>query len=269
MGEKKDMITRGTLGKTDIEISNIGISSSFGAEQAVYHEAYERGCNYFTWGTFIKGRSAPFKSFVHQMTAAGKRQELVIGLLSYSHTRILGDMFLRLAIKQLGCEYIDGLILGYFSKRPPQRILDWAQEAREKGLIRAIGLTTHNRKMVAPLAAEGILDYFHIRYNAVHRGAEKDIFGKTGASGIGLVSFTATSWRHLLQQKKMPPGRKPPSAGDCYRFVLARKEIDCCMMGVRNLAMLRENLEEIERKGVMSDAELADMAAVGAHIYGR
>lgn len=161
------------------------------------------------------------------------------------------------------------MILGYYSSRPPARILDWAQEVREKGLVRAIGLTTHNRALVVPLAKEKIIDYCHIRYNAVHRGAEEDIFPEIGEERPGLVSFTATSWGHLLQQKRMAEGEVAPSAGDCHRFVLARKEIDCCMMGVKNLAMLRKNLDEIEQKGPMSAKELADMAAIGDHIHGR
>jgi hypothetical protein len=37
-------------------------------------------------------------------------------------------------------------------------------------------MTTHNHTTVVPLAKEGVIDYFHIRYNAVHRGAEEDIF---------------------------------------------------------------------------------------------
>ena len=201
------MLEKRMLGQTDVEVSRIGISSSYGAEQEVYEEAFDRGCSYFTWGTFIKGRSASFKKFIQGVTSAGNRERISIGLLSYSHSRLLGDMFLQSALKQLGVEYVDGLLLGYYSRRPPQRILDWAMEVKEKGLVRAIGITTHNRNIVPNLAAENILDYFHIRYNAAHRGAEQDIFAKTRGANIGLVSFTATCWGKLMEQKKMPGSR--------------------------------------------------------------
>jgi aryl-alcohol dehydrogenase-like predicted oxidoreductase len=262
------MLEKRMLGGTDVEVSRIGISSSYGAEQAVYEEAFDRGCSYFTWGTFIKGRSTPFKKFIQGVTSAGNRERMSIGLLSYSHSRLLGDMFLQSALKNLGVEYIDGLLLGYYSKRPPQRILDWAMEVKEKGLVRAIGITTHNRDIVPSLAAEKVLDYYHFRYNAAHRGAEQDIFAKTHGLNIGLVSFTATCWGKLMEPKKMPEGVVPPTAGDCYRFVLAREEIDCCMMGVKNLTMLRQNLDELE-KGPMSEEELARIKRIGDLIYGR
>jgi len=262
------MFEKRQLGNTGLDISRVGISSSFGAEKGVYEEAFDRGCNYFTWGTFIKGRSRPFREFVCDLGKAGKREQIVLGLLSYSHTVLLGDIFLQNALKQLKTEYIDSLILGYFSKKPPQRLLDWAMNLKEKGLIRAVGLTTHNRKVVAQLADENILDYFHIRYNAVHRGAEQEIFPQLQNKGKGLISFTATSWRQLMNEKKIPRGYSPPSAGDCYRFVLSRDEVDCCMMGVKNLSMLRQNFNEIE-KGRMTENELERIAEIGRHIYGK
>ena len=260
------MYERRRLGSSGIEVARIGISSSFGAEAEVYGAALERGCNYFTWGTFIKGRSGPFRTFVKQMVADGRRDQLVIGLLSYSHSALFGDRFLKSALSQMGTDYIDGLILGYYSKRPPQRVLDWAIQAKEQGLVRAISMTTHNRAVVVPLIEEGLIDYFHIRYNAVHRGAEQDIFPYLGPDRPGIVSFTATSWSQLLKQKKMPSGTAAPSAGDCYRFVLARDEVDVCMMGVKNLQMLEENFAEIE-KGEMTPEELQRMQAIGAHLY--
>lgn len=262
------MIERRILGDTGIEVGRIGISSSFGAGQAVYDEAFERGCNYFTWGTFIRGRSSEFKTFMRRITAAGKRDQVVLGLLSYSHSALLGEKFLTSALRRLGTEYIDGLILGYYSKRPPQRIIDWALDLKERGLVRAIGLTTHNRDIVASLASEGVIDYFHVRYNAVHRGAEEDIFPLLDKPAPGLVSFTATSWGQLLKQKKMPAGVSALSAGDCYRFVLARDEIDICMMGVRDQAMFRDNMAVLE-KGPMSGEEIASISSIGDHLYGK
>ena len=95
------------LGETGIEVGRIGISSSFGAGPDVYEQALAYGCNYFTWGTFIKGRSPHFQTFIQRLVAAGNREEVTIGLLSYSHTVTLGDMFLKSALRHLGTDYID------------------------------------------------------------------------------------------------------------------------------------------------------------------
>jgi len=262
------VIEKRILGQTGIEVSRIGISSSFGADVSVFNEALEAGCNYFTWGTFIRGRSRAFKDFMQDIAVSGRREQVVLGLLSYSHTVTLGERFLQSALRQLRTDYIDCLVLGYFSSRPPQRLLNWAQHLKERGVIRAVGLTTHNRDIVAQLSREQIVDFFHFRYNAVHRGAEDDIFPLLGENRPGLVSFTATSWGQLLQQKKMAPTMMAASAGDCYRFVLERDEIDICMMGVRDIKMFRENMEII-KKGRMTDEEVSVMREIGDHLYGK
>jgi len=52
-----DFNTKVKLGKTGLQVGRLGISSSFGAPAPAFEEAFEKGCNYFTWGTFIKGQS--------------------------------------------------------------------------------------------------------------------------------------------------------------------------------------------------------------------
>ena len=52
-----DFQAKRTLGKTGLEVGRLGISSSWSAPAEAFEEAFEKGCNYFTWGTFIKGRS--------------------------------------------------------------------------------------------------------------------------------------------------------------------------------------------------------------------
>ena len=83
----------GVLGRTGIPVGPLGISSSFGAEAAAYEEAFERGCNYFTWGTFMKGRSAGMREAIRNITRSGKRDQLVVGMLTYAHNAALSVRF--------------------------------------------------------------------------------------------------------------------------------------------------------------------------------
>jgi aryl-alcohol dehydrogenase-like predicted oxidoreductase len=48
-----------TLGKTGLKVGRLGISSSFGAPAAAFEEAFERGCNYFTWGKLLRPKKMP------------------------------------------------------------------------------------------------------------------------------------------------------------------------------------------------------------------
>jgi aryl-alcohol dehydrogenase-like predicted oxidoreductase len=137
---------------------------------------------------------------------------------------------------------------------------------KETGLVRAVGITTHNRTLVPELHRERLLDVYHVRYNAVHRGGEKDLFPHVvGDEKPGLVAFTATCWGRLLSPKRMPPGEDPPSAADCYRFALSHPAVDVCMTGPRTLEEMRENLSVLGQ-GPMSDEELERMRRIGDHV---
>jgi predicted aldo/keto reductase-like oxidoreductase len=65
----------------------------------------------------------------------------------------------------------------------------------------------------------------------------------------------------------MPPGEKPMTAVDCYRFVLSNPAIDVCMSGAKTLEQVRENLAVFD-SGPMSEDELARMRRIGCHVHG-
>jgi aryl-alcohol dehydrogenase-like predicted oxidoreductase len=139
---------------------------------------------------------------------------------------------------------------------------------KEKGLIRYLGLSSHNRRLLGDLAKGDDFDVLHLRYNGAHRGAETDIFPFLPPAGRpGTVSFTATRWGRLLDPKKMPPGEVPPTAADCYRFVLSHPAVDVCMTGPKTAAQMRENLRALEA-GPMTEEELARMRRIGDHVHG-
>jgi aryl-alcohol dehydrogenase-like predicted oxidoreductase len=257
------------LGRTGLKVGRLGISSSFGAPAKAFEEAFEKGCNYFTWGTFIKGRAHAMRDAIRNIIAKGKRSELVIALLTYSHSGFLTERFYHSALKALGTDYLDVLLLGYYPSMPSRGVMDNAFSLKQRGLTRFIGVTGHNRKAFPEFRKSGLFDLFHLRYNAAHRGAETEIFPFIGgADRPGVVSFTATDWRKLLNPKKMPAGQQPPSAMDCYRFVLSNPAVDICMTGTKDLEQMRQNLGVLQM-GPMSDGEMARMRAIGDHVYGR
>jgi predicted aldo/keto reductase-like oxidoreductase len=261
--------TPATLGRTNIMVGRLGISSSFGAPAAAYEEAFERGCNYITWGTFIRGRSGAMRAAIRNITAASKRDDLVVGMLTYAHHAWLTEHFFVKGLQAAGLEYADVLLLGYFPKRPPQKVIDGALKLKQKGLVRFIGLTSHNRKLFPELAEEGLFDVFHIRYNAAQRGAETKTFPHlTGDDRPGVVGFTATDWRKLLGKRKLPPGERPLTAAECYRFVLSHPAVDVCMMGAKTMDQMRENLAVLEQ-GPLTAEEMERVRKIGKLVYGK
>jgi aryl-alcohol dehydrogenase-like predicted oxidoreductase len=173
-----------------------------------------------------------------------------------------------MALRKLNFDCADVLLLGLWNHNPPRRILDACRKLRERGLIRHIAVSTHHRPLVAELARDPGIGVVHVRYNAVHKGAEREVFPllSSNGNGPGLVAYTATSWRQLLNPKRIPPGERVPTAADCYRFVLSNPAVDVCMTGPANEAQAVDALQALEL-GPMSAEELAWMRRVGDFIH--
>jgi aryl-alcohol dehydrogenase-like predicted oxidoreductase len=139
---------------------------------------------------------------------------------------------------------------------------------QSRGLARHLGLSTHQRPLAAQLASIETFGALHIRYNAEHRGAERDVFPRLPESNRpGIVSFTATSWGRLLDRKRAPQGEPVPTAADCYRFVLSNPAVDVCLTGPSNREHVMQSLEALDR-GPMPPEEIAWMGRVGDAVRG-
>ena len=108
----------------------------------------------------------------------------------------------------------------------------------------------------------------HIRYNAAHPGAARDVFPNLPREQRpGTVAYTATCWGRLLDPKRMPKGEAPMRARDCYRFVLTNGDFNVCMTGPRNAEEMQEALLALEA-GPCSAEELERFARIGQHVHG-
>jgi aryl-alcohol dehydrogenase-like predicted oxidoreductase len=253
------------LGRTGLRVGRLGVGSSYGAPAEAFEEAFERGCNYFYWGS---ARRTGMCQAIKNICRKGKRDELIVVIQSYSRSAFLLEVFYRRALKLLALDHADVLLLGWYRKKPPQRILDKANAMKKKGMFRFLALSSHNRRLFPELAKENIFDIFHIRYSAAHRGAESETFPYLeGENRPDIVSYTATRWGQLLQEKKMPPGESAPAASDCYRFVLSHPAVDVCMTGPKNLQQMREALRTLDL-GPLGGDELERMRKIGDHIRG-
>jgi len=251
------------LGATGLRVGRLGVASSYGVPARAVEQAFEQGVNYFYWGT---RRSGAFAKAIRNLSP--HRDKLVLVVQSYSRIASLVAPSLKRVLRAVRLDCADILLLGLWNKPVAERILEASHKLKERGLVRHLALSSHNRRLLGQLAAGRAFDVLHFRYNAIHTGAESDIFPHLGGQDRpGMVAYTATSWRQLLNPNKTPPGERVPTAGDCYRFVLSRSEVDVCMTGPADAAQMQEALGAL-RQGPMSEDELAWMRRVGAWIHG-
>lgn len=253
------------LGKTELQAGRLGLAGSYGASADVYEWAFERGCNYFYSGSGRK--RSEMKKAVRNLTAKGFRDRMIISVQTYARWGIMTEVFFRNALKRMGIEFADVLMLGWHNSRPTARLMDFAFRMKEKGLCRFIGMSGHNRKLFSQLIPEGQFDLFHIRYNAAHRGAKTDCFPAfEHRNPPGLVTYTATRWGHLLMDKHMPEGQIPLTAPDCYRFSLSDPRVNICLCGPKNMDQMKTALTALEM-GPLDEEEKKRLIRIGDHVH--
>src|SRR3954469_4904191 len=164
---------------------------------------------------------------------------------------------LRAMLKALGTDYVDVLTFYYVEERTewaelcgPSGALEYCRAARRDGVVRRLGLTTHQRGLAADAARSGHLDALMIRYNAAHRGAEREVFPVTESLGLPVIAYTALRWGTLLRPTpEDPPGFVVPGAPAWYRFVLQNPSVGVALMAPDSRAELDQDLEVLQAAG--------------------
>lgn len=256
------------LGRSGLQAGKLGLGASYGAPARAFREAFERGANYFYWGSFRRNGMGE----VIREIAPRTREDLVVVIQSYSRLAWLLQRTLERSLRKLRLDHADVLLLGWFNRPPSARLLDTARQLKRRGLVRAVAISGHRRSMFPGLLDDETFSIWHVRYNAAHRGAENEVFpsvaGLPTERRPGLVTYTTTRWGRLCDPKRTPPGEPTPNGTACYRFALTRPEVDLCLAGPRNEGEMRQALDALDR-GPMDEDELAWMRRVGDHVYNR
>jgi len=253
-----------TLGRTGVTVGPMGISSSYGVQAAAVERAVEAGMTYVYWGS---RRTAAFAEALRHL--APRRDRFMLVVQSYSRIGPLLTWSLERALRRVGYDHADVLLLGYWNKAMRPGVLDAARTLQRRGLVNFVAVSCHNRAVAASLAAGGNFDIVHVRYNAAHPGAERDILPHLPAENRpGVVSFTGTSWGQLLNPRYTPEGERTPTAGDCYRFVLSHPGVDVCATGPASALHVEQAIAAREL-GPMSKEELGWMRRVGEAVRRR
>ncbi len=257
-----------TLGRTGLKVSRLGVGCSYGVPAYSIERAYHGyGVNLFYWGA---RRRSNMKNALRNLVKS-ERGKMVIALQSFDRTGPLMTLFLNKGLRSLGIDHADILILGAHNKMPPDRVMSAALRAREQGKVRFIAMSSHNRSLVGEMVQRDDLpvDIYMIRYNAAHRGAERDIFPNLPeANRPGIMVFTATCWGQLVNAKKMPSDERPMAPADCYRFVLSDPDVDLCMTGPKTAHEMTDALMTLDTKP-MSHDELERARRIGDYVHSK
>jgi len=207
--------------------------------------ALEHGINYWNWCGHRDGMSQAIREL------GSRRNQTVIAIQLSAREYGEARRELEETLVYLKTPYIDIVTIYYVEALEEwERVISSSgtlralEEAREEGFLRMIGLTTHQRPLAAQILTSRRLDLLMLRYNAAHRGAEKEVFPLARRLGVPLVSFTGLRWKALLSATQDdPPNFVPPRTREWYRFVLSHPAVSVALMAPNGRKELVENLE--------------------------
>lgn len=241
------------LGRTGLRVSPLGLATF--AMRAVGKRGlgltaddYERAFHDYGINTFLANPLTPaIDEGIRRLIHAGHRDDIVIavevGLPFAGSVRRGMERYLRL----LGTDHLDVLIYGWVRRRWHLRASVWREleRLRAAGKARAIGFSSHRRVMATELARQLRPDVLMIRYNAAHRGAEREVFAplaELGDARPAIIAYTATRWGMLLKPLPERGFPQPMTGPECYRFALGHPSVDMAWCGARTAEELREDV---------------------------
>ncbi|MBI2374786.1 MAG: aldo/keto reductase [Deltaproteobacteria bacterium] len=242
-------LPRRPLGSSGLKVTPIGLAAlSVGGPRRglspadVERAFYELGVNTFLVHPMMKDLCEG----VRRLVRGGHRDELVIA--SEASIPLAGSVEKSLDkhLRALETDHLDVWLLGWVRKRWYVREAVWSEMQRERsaGKVRALGFSAHDRKLATELARELPVDVLMIRYNAAHRGAEREVFAEFAAPGRpGIIAYTATRWGMLMKPLPRRGFPEPMSGAECYRFVLQHPCVDLTWCAAGSFEELREDVE--------------------------
>jgi predicted aldo/keto reductase-like oxidoreductase len=230
--------------------------------------ALDQGITVWNWCGYEDGMSAAVRLL------GARRDEVVLVTQFEARTAEAARRELDSQLETLGTDRID-CVTYYYVEEPaeweqihaPGGAAEVVREARASGVIRAVGITSHQRHLAAEWACSGELDLLMIRYNAAHRGAEREVFPVAGRLGLGVIAYTGLRWGALLRPTRADPaGTELPAAVDCYRFQLEQPAVTVALMAPDNRAELEEDLLVWRKWRGLSDEERERVLAHGRRV---
>ena len=170
------------------------------------------------------------------------------------------DRFLR----ELNTDVLDVLILHCVTERDwttrYRGAMDAMEEAKQKGKIRAHGVTCHSFEALQAAAASPWVDTNQVRWNARAMHGDADVetlrkqFAQMRGKGQGMIGMK------VVGQGDIVNGPNPSSPASCFRFQIESGVVDAFVVGVEKI----DHIDEMLRGTHVALAELGYRSIVPA-----
>lgn len=244
------------LGKSGIKVSLVGMGTGsigynhhsnqtlLGQKEftRLTRHAYDSGIRFFdtsdSYGshTFLRDalRGLPRDSYVLQSKSDTREPEqMKKDLERYLH--------------ELGTDYIDSMIVHCVTEADwttrYRGVMDVFEEAKQKGMIRAHGVTCHSYPALEAAYASNWVQINQVRFNPRGRHMDNEVevcralFAKMRKKGQGMIGMKVVGQGDLIQ------GAQAGYRDTCYRFQIESGVVDAFVVGLEKLEHVDQMLQ--------------------------
>ncbi|WP_227789163.1 aldo/keto reductase [Nodularia sp. LEGE 04288] len=283
------------LGRTDLNVSCLGLGGggSISSEDTLY--AFEQGINYFFYSSDLHHHIySSMSGGLRQLCGRGSanREKVVLATVTYIKNPDMALAALMDQFVELKLDYIDVFFWGWIDvkdesnfqdclqlshdlrgansvyQRTIEKIFGISERLKKMGAVRYIGASFHDLGLAQKWSNSPLLDVVMVRHNMAHRSAQAKVFHELDPQDPqrpGIVTFKSTgSHSGVLWDTpdSFPEGLWQPFAPDCYRYSLTQNCVDVCLTGLRCREEIDAAIAGI-KKGKLTSAELDYLAIYG------
>ena len=250
-------VSRIAVGSLTVSPMQANLPTEKAAEVLAY--AFDQGLNFVDTAQYYENYPILHEAF----RRCRAPEKVVLSTKTYAYSHDLAVEAVEEARRETDRDVIDLFLLheqeSYLTLRGHWEALEYLFECREKGIIRAVGASTHHTGLVRglmQLKREGFApDVCHPLYNmagiGIADGGEADmaaVLEQAHAMGIGVFGMKALGGGHLCTK-----------AEDALRFVLEKPFIDAVAVGMQSVEEVDANLRFL-REGSFSDIDREALA---------
>ena len=240
LGNTELLVSRLCYGTLTIGPLQANLPVMEGAE--LLQEAFDKGINFLDTAELYNN----YEYIKHAVI--GRRNKVIISSKSYAYSNKTAEASLQKVMKEIDTDYIDIFSLheqeSEHTLRGHQEAIEYFIKAKEKGYIRAIGISTH-----AVTAVEAALRYPEIQ--VLHPIINKAGLGITDASAEDMlvaIAKAANAGKGIYSMKALGGGNLIHSAKECFDFVLNNQNIHSVAVGMQSKAEIINNIAVFEGK---------------------
>ncbi len=258
------------LGKTGVDVPILSLGFGGAGEPVVLRQAIDWGV--FHWDTSLVAAGGNSEKSIGEFIAKNPelREKLFI-VTKESDSKTADDLenCLQTSLKRLNTDYVD-LYFGVYRMYAPEQLTDevksWAKSAKDRGLIKLFGFSTH-KNIANCLSAAAKLDWIDAIQTAYNFRLMQDLelnkaIDVCHKAGIGIIAMKTQGMRQQMEsdadkelvahflQRGFTEGQAKIKA------VLSNEQISSACSAMGSSAMLMTNIAAVLDKTELSRADM-------------